>query len=336
MITLYNVLGVKDNATLEEIKASYRKLSLIYHPDVTGGNSEMYLKIQNAYNTLSDPQKRMEYDMRLYRLMHQSNNDNMRGQQNKENEYNNVTHQYRESRQANSSSKTSTNKDKQRQSAYHQAGVGCLTILAKSFLTVCGILILIWILNEYEESNHSMDKNIDAESDKLIAEEVVAPREESYYKGNQLKNGASPYSAYIGKNKYDKSIDNYILIKNGSKSDVVVLLYNILSNTCARNTYIQAGVNFKIRNIPQGIYKMKCFYGNDWNPNLTMPNDIIGGFETDVSFSETGENDYFDMYLKEDESGTSIPNYTVTLYQVRNGNLSMPTISKYKFFVKTN
>ena len=132
MITLYNVLGVKDNATLEEIKASYRKLSLIYHPDVTGGNSEMYLKIQNAYNTLSDPQKRMEYDMRLYRLMHQSNNDNMRGQQNKENEYNNVTHQYRESRQANSSSKTSTNKDKQRQSAYHQAGVGCLTILAKS------------------------------------------------------------------------------------------------------------------------------------------------------------------------------------------------------------
>lgn len=36
MITLYNVLGVKDNATLEEIKASYRKLSLIYHPDVTG------------------------------------------------------------------------------------------------------------------------------------------------------------------------------------------------------------------------------------------------------------------------------------------------------------
>lgn len=51
MITLYNVLGVKDNATLEEIKASYRKLSLIYHPDVTGGNSEMYLKIQNAYNT---------------------------------------------------------------------------------------------------------------------------------------------------------------------------------------------------------------------------------------------------------------------------------------------
>lgn len=33
MITLYNVLGVKDNATLEEIKASYRKLSLIYHPD---------------------------------------------------------------------------------------------------------------------------------------------------------------------------------------------------------------------------------------------------------------------------------------------------------------
>ena len=68
-----------------------------------------------------------------------------------------------------------------------------------------------------------MDKNIDAESDKLIAEEVVAPREESYYKGNQLKNGASPYSAYIGKNKYDKSIDNYILIKNGSKSDVVVL-----------------------------------------------------------------------------------------------------------------
>jgi DnaJ-class molecular chaperone len=62
----YNILEVPSTATVEEIKKSYRRLSLLYHPDRNKGNSEATLKFQKineAYEVLGDPDKRKEYDM---------------------------------------------------------------------------------------------------------------------------------------------------------------------------------------------------------------------------------------------------------------------------------
>jgi DnaJ-class molecular chaperone len=60
--TLYEYLGVSKTANEDEIKKSFRKLSMQYHPDRKGGNDKIYKEINNAYNVLSDPQKREEYD----------------------------------------------------------------------------------------------------------------------------------------------------------------------------------------------------------------------------------------------------------------------------------
>lgn len=58
----YNTLGVKSDATIDEIKASYRKLAQKHHPDREGGNAEKFKEVQKAYDTLSDPEKRAHYD----------------------------------------------------------------------------------------------------------------------------------------------------------------------------------------------------------------------------------------------------------------------------------
>jgi len=58
---LYNILGVSPDATDEEIKAAYRKLSKTHHPD-KGGDKEMFQKITNANVILRDPVKRKMYD----------------------------------------------------------------------------------------------------------------------------------------------------------------------------------------------------------------------------------------------------------------------------------
>ncbi len=61
----YNILGLKKDASDGEIKKSYRKLAMKYHPDHTKGDKsaeEKFKKISEAYAVLSDKDKRKEYD----------------------------------------------------------------------------------------------------------------------------------------------------------------------------------------------------------------------------------------------------------------------------------
>ncbi|MDD5110121.1 MAG: molecular chaperone DnaJ [Patescibacteria group bacterium] len=58
----YETLGVGRSATPEEIKVAFRKLAHQYHPDKAGGNAEKFKEINAAYQVLSDPDKRKQYD----------------------------------------------------------------------------------------------------------------------------------------------------------------------------------------------------------------------------------------------------------------------------------
>ena len=63
----YNILEVPDTASIDEIKKSYRKLSMIYHPDrnKSPDATDKIRKINEAYETLGDATKKQEYDMML-------------------------------------------------------------------------------------------------------------------------------------------------------------------------------------------------------------------------------------------------------------------------------
>ena len=67
MENLYNVLGVSPSASTDEIKKAYRVLAMRHHPDRNDHplSESRFNAINKAYETLSDPKKRAEYNQSL-------------------------------------------------------------------------------------------------------------------------------------------------------------------------------------------------------------------------------------------------------------------------------
>lgn len=111
----YSVLGVKRDATKQEIKKSFISLSKKYHPDKTTSKSksnsdEKYAEIINAYEVLKDPKKKQEYDDSLKYGTNFNNNHN----------YNNQKEYYYTYSQNGKFYKYSYNNDYQEKSHYYK------------------------------------------------------------------------------------------------------------------------------------------------------------------------------------------------------------------------
>src|SRR5262245_25393894 len=60
-MTPYEILGVKPDASFDEIRQAYRQLSKTAHPDV-GGDHETFQRLVKAHDLLTDPERRRRYD----------------------------------------------------------------------------------------------------------------------------------------------------------------------------------------------------------------------------------------------------------------------------------
>jgi hypothetical protein len=156
------------------------------------------------------------------------------------------------------------------------------------------------------------------------SDEVYTAPVESEYKGNQLKDGASPLDGCFGKGVYSGNAK--LTIKNGGSSDAIICLYSTAYGRTIRNEYVRKNSSFTMSNIAQGSYKIRVFYGNDWNPSLINSCGTKGNFESDVQFSEFDGTEYFE------DSHRGYTNATITLYAVPGGNASSSAIDQSTFF----
>lgn len=58
----YKILGVEKNATADEVKKAFKKAAMQHHPDRPGGNEKKFKEVNEAYQVLSDADKRAKYD----------------------------------------------------------------------------------------------------------------------------------------------------------------------------------------------------------------------------------------------------------------------------------
>jgi hypothetical protein len=214
---------------------------------------------------------------------------------------------------------------------------GCLWLIG--IAVVIGVIVAIYNSNKSSSSynnssasesytspstNYSNDNSYSSPTTTTTPVEEYAQPVESEYKGNQLKDGASPLDGCFGKGIYSGNAS--LTIDNGGSSDAIVCLYSVANGRTIRNEYVRKNSSFTMSNISQGSYKIRVFYGNDWNPTLTNSCGTKGNFESDVHFSEFDGTEYFE------DSDRGYTTATITLYTVAGGNASSSSIDQSTFF----
>jgi len=58
----YKILGIEKNATADEVKKAFKKAAMQHHPDRPGGDEKKFKEVNEAYQVLSDADKRSRYD----------------------------------------------------------------------------------------------------------------------------------------------------------------------------------------------------------------------------------------------------------------------------------
>lgn len=344
--TYYTLLGIPESASFDEIQKAYRKKAFEYHPDRNkeANANEMFIKIQNAYEVLSDPARRIKYDTDLNAYRQKIFMDMRERYNQRQNTYTNNWNQTRDNNTENKSNEQqnhyNTRQEKSTSNNYkpneHNKKSKIDTKSKREKFVAFIIIFLITFFTYKEAIEPALNRNKQQTEKKSSSDNnknVPSIEKVSEYKGNHLENGDSPYSKYFGSQKYNFEYDSYILIYNGTQQDAIVIFQDVVTNMVIRNSYVNKNSYYTVKNFPEGIYRMKCVYGNDWNPNLYYKKQKIGMFETNVSFSsQSNPEDYFNMMIEKTDNGYYVPSYQVTLHKVENGNMKTEKISKSDFF----
>ncbi len=144
---------------------------------------------------------------------------------------------------------------------------------------------------------------------------ISVTREDKYssWEKKTYKSGATPKS-FNFKGKFDYKLDNYLKIKVGKNTEVVVKLYKMgkteSDDELVRVTYINKSTTQFIRNVPEGEYYLKIAYGSDWRE--TIKNGKKYGTFTKNALYEKGEQ-VLNFNTVKTSKGINVPSYNLSL-----------------------
>lgn len=110
--------------------------------------------------------------------------------------------------------------------------------------------------------------------------------------------------------KYDKGLDNKLLITVGNNASVAVKLINKENEQCIRYVFINSNTTYSIRNIPEGRYYLKIAYGENWSIMDGQPN-CRGRFTKNTLFEKGDE--ILDYNIISSENGYQVPSFSLKL-----------------------
>lgn len=267
MADYYAILSVDKKATTAEIKAAFRKLAKIYHPDKNPNNTNakaLFEQILTAYNVLSNQYTRKRYDD-LHFNTSQKNHQNQSIKTKKE--------------------WTFTDEDLKRREYYknhYKAKERVINNIEQKpkhndfkyilIATPISIGLLMLIVSFFSNEPVTVDA-------KPIKQETAIKNTTTVF----IKNGDTPYRGVFGSIKTFNT-SNKIELSNESNCDAVICLYNAKTNLYLQHTFLQSSYSVEFKNLPNdGVY-WKCFFGKNWNPDVVLKDTILGGFDSIVQY----------------------------------------------------
>lgn len=298
MKNFYVILGVKNTADLEEIKSAYRALAKKHHPDKNLGDAiseERFKEIQEAYNVLSNPEKRKKYDLKFsYSSSYKSRSTNS-------GTYTGNAYQYAQ-QQA----------QQKQQQPYQRTPKEEKIDKSENYYILVSVGVAMILL--YFIISYSSDTGIPVVPAGTTTR--VAPKPEVNTEP-AIHDFDSPYTAVFGEEVADLASKNCININNVSGQEAVVcLVENKEPYKTIRNQYMSPGSSFKMNGIPDGEYFMKIYFGNFWDASKTFGiENAKGGFLKGLGFMtvNTGANAF---KMKQTGVGNSVSysSYDIELY----------------------
>lgn len=302
----YAILGLNKNATDSEIKAAFRKLAKIYHPDKGSTHPDakaIFERILKAYNILINPSSRRRYDNSFNYSHSQTQQHQKTKPKNKQQKEWNFTEEELKRRQyyqQHYKAKQQTAAPKATEKPYSDYKY----ILYATPLAVALLMLIISMFTQKPNGLQVTDNSTNVTIGKI----------------DQKVNGDKPYSGYFGQIKtFDTQ--NAIRINNSSALDAVIIIFDAKTNQYLQHSYLQSSYYIEFSKLPNdGVY-WKCMLGTKWNESKTLYNEkVSGGFDSIVQYqNRKGVPVLFNAKQNED----------IEMLDVINTN------SKYKSYIST-
>jgi curved DNA-binding protein CbpA len=267
-------LGVTEKASGQEIRQAYWRLAKRYHPDVSSGHEEKFSEITAAYNTLSDPILRRQYDMRrrqelLYAFApYTQPNDDKSDRE--------TTIEQRRSRYADSVWEWASIKRSRREQFDMKIRRKILIAMSVSF--VLFLSAAIWFDNWLHEERQNQTIRLSQEEQQKQHEADANSESES------LAFMASPFDSIFGKPVYEELSLNALTIFSLDEESIICLTEANPPCRTIRNVYVPANLKFVFRGLPDGDYCIKVYTGKQWKMSLFINGRKTGRYTANEQF----------------------------------------------------
>ncbi len=269
MPNYYDILGLPNSATILEVKAAFRRLAKLYHPDRNPNGKEHFEHLLKSYETLSDPHLKAAYDQRLLNSQtREPAPDKKAGTKNwsfsekelKRRQY------YNEHIRRYAKATATYNAEVESRKSYNEFKY----ILYAVPLAVALFLLVMRFATP--ESRLTPGASFPAPTDSAVS--ISPPRQ-----------GDSPYRDYFGDGTYDERSSRVLAVRNHTGYDIVLCVFH--DSAFVRGFFMESGFAAEMRQLPEGEFHVRYTSGKKFD-YLQRPDGAAapGAFTQELKYYE--------------------------------------------------